>query len=86
MQRRSLSRIAIAALSAAVGALTYTPNFISDGKAPRGWRNPLKILFSANRFTPHQGARECARRRGGADWLAIRNADRASRGLAPLPR
>lgn len=30
---------------------------------------------------PHQGARECARRRGGADWAQFRAADRVRRGL-----
>ena len=33
---------------------------------------------------PHQGAREMARRRGGADWLRFRNAERANRGLPAL--
>lgn len=31
---------------------------------------------------PHQGKRECARRRGGQDWANFRTADRAWRGLS----
>lgn len=30
---------------------------------------------------PHHGKRECARRRGGQDWVNFRSADRAWRGL-----
>jgi hypothetical protein len=33
------------------------------------------------RYMPHQSHRECARRRGGAAWLAFKRADRARRGL-----
>ena len=32
-------------------------------------------------YGPHQGARECARRRGGEDWAKFRAADRVRRGL-----
>lgn len=53
----------------------------SRGKARR---NPFRAAFSFNKHTPHQGAREMARRRGGADWLAARNDSRELRGLPPL--
>lgn len=36
-------------------------------------------------YMPHQGARECARRRGSWDWLDYRVADRVRRGLPPTP-
>lgn len=32
-------------------------------------------------YRPHQSHRECARRRGGAAWIAFKRADRARRGL-----
>lgn len=32
-------------------------------------------------YVPHQGPRECARRRGGDDWLNHKAADRIRRGL-----
>jgi len=36
-------------------------------------------------YMPHQGQRECARRRGSWDWLDYRVADRVRRGLPPVP-
>jgi len=43
-------------------------------KLRRGW----------SRWTPHQGARECARRRGGIDWRLERDFDRERRGLPAI--
>ena len=37
--------------------------------------------FSYSRHLPHQGKRECARRRGGKDWADWLAADRVARGL-----
>lgn len=53
----------------------------SRGKARR---NPFRAAFSFNKHTPHQGAHEMARRRGGKDWLDARNVSRARRGLPAL--
>lgn len=35
---------------------------------------------------PHNGPRECARRRGGNHWKSFRDADRVARGLPSLRR
>lgn len=40
-----------------------------------------RSLAYINKYRPHQGKRECARRRGGSAWIAYRNADRQRRGL-----
>lgn len=89
MHRPSLARLALSALIGAVGALVQPGDerFItSDDRRPRGWRNPCKSIVSANRFRPHQGTRESARRRGGAAWIGYRNACRARRGLHAINR
>lgn len=41
----------------------------------------LRHLYSTNKFKPHQGKRECARRSGGQEWLNFKAADRIRRGL-----
>jgi hypothetical protein len=38
-------------------------------------------LAYINKYRPHQGKRECARRRGGEDWMRQRNEERVRRGL-----
>lgn len=54
-------------------------------KLPHLNREPIEdapsILAGINKYQPHQGKRECARRRGGSSWIAYRNADRQRRGL-----
>lgn len=85
MYRPSIARLALASLLHAVGSLGLTPLERSDAPRPTGWRNPFRAVVSAGGM-PHQSARECARRRGGDDWLAERNTSRARRGLASLPR
>lgn len=47
---------------------------------PQHKRQAFKKIRWGN-SVPHQGKRECARRRGGQDWLNFRAADRISRGL-----
>lgn len=61
---------------------------------PHSWQSPAwlrnlrgefvgktKGRRGGNRFKPHQGAREMARRRGGQDWNEAKAADRIRRGL-----
>lgn len=86
--RNRLSLLAsIGALfSAAYSALPNSweaPRWLQNlrGQMPR---NPFKRRWSSNRFTPHQGAREMARRRGGRDWQMHRDGERAARGLPPM--
>lgn len=38
-------------------------------------------VYSRSKYRPHQGARECARRRGGDDWAQFKARDRVRRGL-----
>lgn len=83
MYRPSLARLALAALIGALGSLGQSEHDIRNSVRPRGWRNPLRGIFASNKFTPHQGPREMARRRGGRDWLTFKMADRETRGLPP---
>ena len=85
MYRPSLARSALALLIAAAGSLGLSKHQQQNARAPRGWRNPFKAVASSG-GTPHQGPRECARRRGGQDWLGDRNFRRARRGLPALTR
>lgn len=79
-------------LTAALGRMTSAAQHAAEQLAgvaevlrrPRGWRNPFIGIVGTNRFTPHQGAHEMARRRGGQDWLDARNLSRARRGLPVL--
>lgn len=48
------------------------------------FQRPTPSFAHINRYQPHQGKRECARRRGGSSWIAYRNADRQRRGLPVL--
>ena len=85
MHRPSLANRALSLLIAAAGSLGLSQHQVQNSRAPRGWRNPFKAVTSSG-GTPHQGARECARRRGGADWDAYRDAVRHERGLPFLTR
>lgn len=42
-------------------------------------RRSIAVRYS--RYEPHQGERECARRRGSADWQFVKNRSRQRRGL-----
>lgn len=70
---RKMSLMALAALLGFADPLSQATGF--------GMRRPPK---RRHWNTPHQGAREMARRRGGADWVAARNESRELRGLPPL--
>jgi hypothetical protein len=41
-------------------------------------------FYRAGGCKPHQGPRECARRRGGQDWADFKAADRVRRGLPAM--
>ena len=41
-------------------------------------------FYNASGCKPHQGPRECARRRGGQDWADYKAADRVRRGLPAM--
>lgn len=83
-RRPSLARLALSALIGAVGMLGQTEHEIRHSDRPRGWRNPFRSITSANQFSPHQGAREMARRRGGRDWQSFKTMNRMQRGLPAL--
>ena len=53
------------------------------GKQPRP---TFRQFFGMTDSRPNTYARECARRRGGQDWLDDRNFRRARRGLPALTR
>lgn len=70
-----------AALFAAAGLAVEAPPAQADRPRPPK-PNAVKMpRLSFSKYRPHQGKRECARRRGGQDWADWKSADRVSRGL-----
>lgn len=62
-------------MTAAMAALAYSRFSSLAGIEPR------QRSVRGNRYRPHQGVRECARRVGGTAWLSYRATDRVRRGL-----
>lgn len=73
----------MAGLCSAFGADYGARTIIPQSRAVRPHKPARRRWFAGNRSSniAHQGARECARRRGGQDWLDFRAADRVRRGL-----
>jgi len=98
--RMKAGLVALASMVGLVGAVAPAaevgPDAVPDGRAPpaRAPRRKKKSKLSRassyvrrswNRYAgAPQGARECARRRGGVDWKLERDLDRDRRGLFPL--
>jgi hypothetical protein len=78
------NRLSLSArLFALAGSASLEPSrtLIHDrpGPPPAKRQANKKIRYGNN--VPHQGRRECARRRGGQDWDTFRASDRIRRGL-----
>lgn len=86
--RRMLSlALSLLALGVNTGPVAH-PGQVIVPKRPRP--EPARSASRSERLRaaagkPHQGARECARRRGSWDWLDYRVADRVRRGLPGVP-
>lgn len=78
------NRLSLSALLVALAGATSmgSPSVVIRDRPgpPTAKRQAHKKIRWGNNV-PHQGKRECARRRGGQDWLNFRAADRISRGL-----
>lgn len=80
--RRAGIAAALLSIAAAVGIgpSDPVPKLKSAGAGPerRRW------FYRVGGWKPHQGPRECARRRGGQDWADFKAADRVRRGLPAM--
>lgn len=77
----ALSSLASSADKAAAALRTLSPRPTSSRKRGRMPVNPFSRLWGRSKYMPHQGKRECARRRGGDDWANFKARDRIRRGL-----
>ncbi len=78
------SRMLLAGLLTAFGGVV--PRFAAPRHASGRISKPMtttrgSIRARYSRYKPHQGERECYRRRGGADWAQYKAYDRMRRGL-----
>lgn len=77
--RLSLSALLVALAGAGSIGPTLAPQDHQPGPPPAKRQANKKIRWGNS--VPHQGKRECARRRGGQDWADRLAADRVERGL-----
>lgn len=78
------NRLSLSALLVALAGATSMDSpsvVIRDRPGPPPTKRQAHKKIRRGNCNPHQGARECARRRGGQEWMNYRAADRISRGL-----
>ena len=78
------NRLSLSALLVALAgdALMGPPSVvIRDRPSPPPTKRQAHKKMRWAHNVPHQGKRECARRRGGHAWAQVKAADRARRGL-----